>query len=626
MIRVDGPRFADEHGRELLLRGVNLGGSSKVPAKPDGASWRQEGFFRHREVSFVGRPFPLAEADAHFARLKRWGLTTLRFLTTWEAVEHAGPRQYDAAYLEYLEAVVRKAGEAGFHVFVDFHQDVWSRFSGGDGAPGWTLEAAGFQVEHLHETGAAFVHCQHDGPLPKMIWPSNTGKLASATMFTLFFGGDAFAPKLRIDGTPAQRYLQEHFLGAVEQVARRLRGVEGVFGYDVLNEPSAGYIGWKDLTRWGSPVAVGALPSPLESFALGDGQARTVKTWHRGVLGKKVTGAVKLNPRGLRAWREGVTCPWREHGVWDLDARGEPKLERPAHFSHLGGRRVDFNEDFYRPFLRTAAERVHRVSPNAVVFLEAVPQQPGPSWQPADAAPVAYAPHWYDGFVLFMKDFRSFLGVDFDTEAPVFGASRVRKSCAEQLERFRTHARHHLGNVPVLLGEFGIAFDLRGKKAFTTGDYSVQEAAMDRSLTALEDAKLSGTLWNYTADNTHAHGDGWNDEDLSIFSPDGMKGDGSVDDGGRALAAVVRPYPRAVAGELVRYGFDRKSRRFEVVLRTAAVSEHPTEVFVPVFQYPKGVEVTHSGGRFEHDEAVQVLRYWPSTADAEHRLTLKPRS
>ena len=59
MILTDGAHFKDEYGRTLLLRGVNLGGSSKVPAAPDGATYRADGFYNHREVSFVGRPFPL---------------------------------------------------------------------------------------------------------------------------------------------------------------------------------------------------------------------------------------------------------------------------------------------------------------------------------------------------------------------------------------------------------------------------------------------------------------------------------------------------------------------------------------------------------------------------------------
>jgi hypothetical protein len=74
-MRTDGIWFKDETGRTLLLRGVNLSGSSKLPAQPNGATYRRDRFFEHREVSFVGRPFPLDEADEHFSRLRAWGLT-----------------------------------------------------------------------------------------------------------------------------------------------------------------------------------------------------------------------------------------------------------------------------------------------------------------------------------------------------------------------------------------------------------------------------------------------------------------------------------------------------------------------------------------------------------------------
>ncbi len=107
MIKIDGKWFKDELGRTLILRGANLSGSSKIPYTPDGATHLKENFFDHRNVSFVGRPFPLEEADEHFSRLKSWGLTFLRLLVTWEAIEHAGPGIYDEEYLDYIYQVVK---------------------------------------------------------------------------------------------------------------------------------------------------------------------------------------------------------------------------------------------------------------------------------------------------------------------------------------------------------------------------------------------------------------------------------------------------------------------------------------------------------------------------------------
>ena len=124
-IRADqGAWFRDQEGRRVLLRGVNLAGSSKFPL--NAATHITDSFYNTSDISFVGRPFPLSEADEHFARLRAWGLTFVRLLVTWEAVEHAGPGEYDEDYLDYLLAIVRKADEFGISCFVDPHQDVWS--------------------------------------------------------------------------------------------------------------------------------------------------------------------------------------------------------------------------------------------------------------------------------------------------------------------------------------------------------------------------------------------------------------------------------------------------------------------------------------------------------------------
>ncbi len=369
-IHIEGPHFKDEFGRTLMLRGVNLGGSSKVPYRPNGATHLLEGFFDHRNVSFVGRPFPLEEADEHFRRLKSWGLTFLRFLVTWEAIEHGGPGIYDQEYLDYLHAIIEKAAEYGITVFIDPHQDVWSRFTGGDGAPGWTLEAAGLDITHLCENGAALLHQFQCDPFPHNIWSTNEGKLATATLFTLFFGGSDFAPQVNVEGEPVQEFLQRHYIQAIQQVALHLRDLPNVLGYDSMNEPLKGYIGWKNLLTNSSELNLGPSPAPFQGMLLGEGIPQEVAVWKLTRLGLVRAGTTRVDPGGVRAWQAGRDCIWRQHGVWDFDASGSPRLLRPDYFTCVNGREVDFYCDYFAPFARRYASAIRAVDPRVVIFVE----------------------------------------------------------------------------------------------------------------------------------------------------------------------------------------------------------------------------------------------------------------
>lgn len=91
-MELNGRWFTDpKTNRTILFKGVNLGGGTKLPV--GNTSHERNGYWvdYDRQVSFIGRPFPLEEADQHFARLANLGFNLLRFIVTWEAVEHKGP-------------------------------------------------------------------------------------------------------------------------------------------------------------------------------------------------------------------------------------------------------------------------------------------------------------------------------------------------------------------------------------------------------------------------------------------------------------------------------------------------------------------------------------------------------
>ncbi|MGB9666625.1 MAG: hypothetical protein ACPL2N_04875 [Candidatus Cryosericum sp.] len=178
---------------------------------------------------------------------------------------------------------------------------------------------------------------------------------------------------------------------------------------------------------------------------------------------------------------------------------------------------------------------------------------------------------------------------------------------------------------PTLIGEIGIKYDLRGGQAFRTGDFSEQEALMDRSLSAVEGSLCSATIWNYTASNTNERGDGWNGEDLSIWSADQGRDVRVLDKGGRALRALVRPYPIATAGEPLSLSFDMRRRVLRFTFRHDPGIIEPTEIFVPPLQYPFGYSVWMTDGTFLKDDERHVLKYRHTLGIPTHTIIIGPR-
>jgi hypothetical protein len=404
-----------------------------------------------------------------------------------------------------------------------------------------------------------------------------------------------------------------------------------VIGYDTLNEPLPGYIGWRNLNAAGGVLLLGPSPTPFQGMLLGAGLPQEVRGRGLGAASIGRAGMRVLNEAKARAWRDGYDCVWRQNGVWDFDGAGRSRLLRPDHFCRVNGRPVDFGQDYYRPFANRFATAIREADPRALIFIEGEVGHPPPKWGPGDAGGVVFAPHWYDGFTLMTKRFSPLLAANMHARRPVLFPGAIRRSFAGQLADLKRGATR-LGAAPTLLGEFGIPFDLDGKKAYRTGereaslwDFGTQLKALDRSFQAIEANLLSCTLWNYTADNSNARGDGWNDEDLSIFSRDQRTDPGDINSGGRGLQAVVRPYPAATAGEPLRMWFDIRRRIVEFEFRHDPNVAAPTEIFVPNLQYPQGYMVEVSDGAVEIYSERQVLIYRHATEHREHTLRISPR-
>jgi hypothetical protein len=195
----------------------------------------------------------------------------------------------------------------------------------------------------------------------------------------------------------------------------------------------------------------------------------------------------------------------------------------------------------------------------------------------------------------------------------------------------------------VLIGECGIPFDLGGrerkpvffsgrepKTAFETGDFSKCTNALNRTMDALDIAQVSFTIWCYQADNTNEHGDGWNGEDLSLFSRDQIV-PGDEDDlfaGGRSLQAAIRPYPARVAGDVIHFSFSlyRRDRHFDLVFwADHSLATRKTEIFIPKYQYPYGVvvKIKSGGGSYQIDWEAQTLTYTHTETSSVNRIVIK---
>lgn len=189
LVMAKNGRFFDTDDGEIILRGVNIGGNSKVPD-----------FLPLNDLSDLN-PLPA------------WGINVIRLLFTWEAYE---PEEgnFDEEYLAELTRIADAAGDLGIRVIIDIHQDGYTRFLAngcGDGFPQWTIPSnLTLDTPDNGEACAA--------------WPVLVlGDPDVHSAFSEFFA-DTFG-------------VRTQYLQLMESLASHFSTHPAVIGYDLLNEP-----------------------------------------------------------------------------------------------------------------------------------------------------------------------------------------------------------------------------------------------------------------------------------------------------------------------------------------------------------------------------------------------------
>ncbi|MFX1564829.1 MAG: cellulase family glycosylhydrolase [Promethearchaeota archaeon] len=636
MLTIDNEWFRDEDGRKVLLRGINLGGSSKVPFTPNGATHLSTDFTDYN-VSFVGRPFPLKDAEVHFSRIRHWGFNALRFIVTWEAIEHNGPKDYDKEYLDYIEEILKIAAEYQFYIFIDPHQDLWSRASGGDGAPIWTFKKVGLDVTKFDESAAAFVMQHRYDPndpdaYPPMAWLQNYGRFATCTMFTLFFGGNTFAPQYTVQGIPVQNFLQDHYFNAMKQVATRVQDNPYVIGFEAMNEPCPGWIG-QLVDGTSKPISRELFYgiNPFDAMVMASGFPREIPYSLIKRFAVREIRREVLNPNGVACWLDGFEDIWRAQGVWDVDEDGSPVILRNDYFQIHNEKQVDFLEQFLSPFVHKFAEAIHSICPNAIIGIEPPPETAmrGEAFLQNPPTNSVNTSHWYDEIAVGLKRFRGWFSFDTTQNKLVLGTNNVQKMFTRQLAKIKALSHEIHGGVPTVIGEFGLCFDLNNREGFRRWKHNPDKAwekhikALSMYYNAMDANLLHSMFWNYTADNDNTWGDQWNQEDFSIFSVSQLIDPPDINSGGRGIAGFCRPHMVTIAGTPLSMEFSLKQKEFRLEFDANPEIKSPSVIYVPAFHYPEGFQVVLSD--WEHiDTGDDQLFGFRVKKPGHHSLVIKP--
>ena len=421
--------------------------------------------------------------------------------------------------------------------------------------------------------------------------------------YAAFFAGDTVFPDLVApDGGNIKDYLQGAYADAFAELAKRTRKYDNVIGYDLMNEPGGFFL----------MLTLAAATSSLND-------PTTITGILTGLLGEELGPQVHTLATGLQ-----LIPP--DNAPETLAAWGLTGVDWMAALDL----NFSFDADHLQPFYEWVGAAIQDEDPNAIIWFE-----PGASLRSTGAMPqwdkhltrlegidqMVFAPHHYFDIYPeagFNEDPRDFIPEEW-----------TYRDFATKLAEIAATSSEFLGNVPVVFGEFGTYFNFGGIDASRADNYKVSTRILDRYYEAFEHLGLGRMVWCFSPENTAADGDGWNKEDFSIIGPDGQA---------RGWTAYVRPYTRAASGKPVRSHFYSQhhyedpdkgepvpEREFHFAMQSRE-SSAPTEIFVPLRQYPDGFYVWLSDGVAYHDPDHQMLYWYPSRDEPgwTHEITIRP--
>lgn len=296
-----GRWLVDPQGRVIVVHGENVV-SKTAPFTPQSYGFDAE--------------------DAQFLQDNQFD--GVRLGIVWEAVEPQ-PGVYDDRYLDAVASTVTMLAAHHIRTLVEFHQDRWGSALGGAGAPAWATDTGGLP----DVTGSVYA------------------SLVSPAVYQAFSHFFANSP------APDGRGLLDHFTDAWTHVAQRLRTVDGIVGYGILNEPFVGV--FQDLCLPGAADC--PPPSPqLRLRRFQDGVEAAIRAVDPAIPifeSEYVTAAAGVAETPLPPTLDGIVHSYNSYAVPCTSGLPTPVAACAPFYDDTANKAADFTRTNNRPSVLT---------------------------------------------------------------------------------------------------------------------------------------------------------------------------------------------------------------------------------------------------------------------------------